>query len=158
MIKWILKFDFLFLHCNANPCDNSTIGRHEKALNFGVVWIVPREECNVHVPVLLVRSVLYSATGKWFSLCTLVLFSQWNWPPWYNLNLVERVMVFEFHATFNNISALSWQLVLLVEETRVPGENHRPVQVTDNFFSLNVIPRWAGFELATLVVMGTDYI
>ena len=27
---------------------------------------------------------------------------------------------------FDNISAISWQLVLLVEETRVPGENHRP--------------------------------
>jgi len=29
-----------------------------------------------------------------------------------------------FNATFNNISFISWQLVLLVEETRVPGENH----------------------------------
>jgi hypothetical protein len=33
-----------------------------------------------------------------------------------------RVMV--LNATFNNISAISWQSVLLVEET---GENHRPV-------------------------------
>jgi len=30
-------------------------------------------------------------------------------------------------ATFNNISTISWQSVLLVEETGVPGENHRPV-------------------------------
>ena len=30
-----------------------------------------------------------------------------------------------FNATFNNISVISWQSVLLVEETRVPGENHR---------------------------------
>ena len=29
------------------------------------------------------------------------------------------------NATFNNISAISWQSVLLLEETRVPGENHR---------------------------------
>jgi hypothetical protein len=29
-----------------------------------------------------------------------------------------------FNATFNNISVISWQSVLLVEET---GENHRPV-------------------------------
>jgi hypothetical protein len=28
-----------------------------------------------------------------------------------------------FNATFNNISAKSWRLVLLVEETGVPGEN-----------------------------------
>jgi hypothetical protein len=27
-------------------------------------------------------------------------------------------------ATFNNISVISWQSVLLVEETAVPGENH----------------------------------
>jgi len=32
-----------------------------------------------------------------------------------------------FNATFNNISAISWRLVLSVEETGVPGENHRPV-------------------------------
>ena len=32
-----------------------------------------------------------------------------------------------FKATFNNISAISWRSVLLVEETEVPGENHRPV-------------------------------
>jgi hypothetical protein len=30
------------------------------------------------------------------------------------------------NATFNNISVISLQSVLLVEETRVPGENHRP--------------------------------
>jgi hypothetical protein len=29
-----------------------------------------------------------------------------------------------FNATFNNISVISWRSVLLVEETRVPGENH----------------------------------
>jgi hypothetical protein len=32
-----------------------------------------------------------------------------------------------FNTTFNNISAISWRLVLLVEETGVPGENDRPV-------------------------------
>jgi hypothetical protein len=30
------------------------------------------------------------------------------------------------NATFNNISALSWWSVLLVEGTGVPGETHRP--------------------------------
>ena len=29
-----------------------------------------------------------------------------------------------FNATFNNISVILWLSVLLVEETRVPGENH----------------------------------
>jgi hypothetical protein len=34
----------------------------------------------------------------------------------------EGVMVF----SFNDISVKLWQTVLLVEETGVPGENHRP--------------------------------
>jgi hypothetical protein len=29
-----------------------------------------------------------------------------------------------FYTTFNNISAISWWSVLLVEETGAPGENH----------------------------------
>jgi len=41
-----------------------------------------------------------------------------------------------FNATFNNISVMSWQSVLLVEETRGPRENHRPVTlVTDKFIT-----------------------
>ena len=32
-----------------------------------------------------------------------------------------------FNATFNNISAISSRSVLLVDETGVAGENHRPV-------------------------------
>jgi hypothetical protein len=32
-----------------------------------------------------------------------------------------------FNATFNNISAISWQSVLFVEETGVPGESQRLV-------------------------------
>ena len=39
---------------------------------------------------------------------------------------VYRVRVMVFNATLNNISVISWRSVLLVEETRVPGENHRP--------------------------------
>ena len=35
-------------------------------------------------------------------------------------------MVLVFNATFNNISAISWWSILLVEGTGVPGENHRP--------------------------------
>jgi hypothetical protein len=36
--------------------------------------------------------------------------------------------VMVFNATFNNISvaSISWRSVLLMEETGVPGENHRP--------------------------------
>jgi hypothetical protein len=37
-------------------------------------------------------------------------------------NMGFRVKV--FNATFNNISIISWLSVLLVKETREPGENH----------------------------------
>jgi hypothetical protein len=37
----------------------------------------------------------------------------------------DRAMM--FNATFNNISVISWRSVLMVEETGVPEENHRPV-------------------------------
>jgi hypothetical protein len=36
------------------------------------------------------------------------------------LKLFSRVRVMVFNTTFKNISAIWWQLVLLVEETRVP--------------------------------------
>ena len=32
------------------------------------------------------------------------------------------------NATFNNISVISWRPVLLMEETGIPGENHRPAE------------------------------
>ena len=41
-----------------------------------------------------------------------------------------------FNATFNNISAISWWLVLLVEETGVPGEITDLSQVTDNLYHI----------------------
>ncbi len=36
-----------------------------------------------------------------------------------------------FNATFNNISVISWQSVLLVEEPGVPGENHGPATIAN---------------------------
>ena len=39
-----------------------------------------------------------------------------------------------FNATFNNISVLSWQSVLFVEETGVSGENHVPVENEAHIF------------------------
>ena len=44
-----------------------------------------------------------------------------------------------FYATFNNILAVSWQSVLLVEETGVPGENQRPAASHRQTLSHNVV-------------------
>jgi len=66
-----------------------------------------------------------------------------------------------FKATFNNISVISWRSVLLVEETGVPEENHRPVACHWQFFittcCIEYASSWPGFELTTLVVIDTDY-
>jgi hypothetical protein len=44
-----------------------------------------------------------------------------------------------FNTTFNNIAVISWQSVLLVEETGQPGENHRPVTSHWQTLSHNVV-------------------
>ena len=43
------------------------------------------------------------------------------------------------NTTFNNITVISWRSVLLVEETGVPGENHRPVTSHRQTLSHNVV-------------------
>jgi len=48
-------------------------------------------------------------------------------------------MVIVLKATFNNISVISWWTVLLVEETGVPRENHRPVTGHWQTLSHNVV-------------------
>ena len=59
--------------------------------------------------------------------------------PWIQLNIgwVRWFMV--FYSTFNNISVISWRSVLLVEETGVHGENHRPVASHWQTLSYNVV-------------------
>jgi hypothetical protein len=42
------------------------------------------------------------------------------------LNWRKSATVMVLNTTFNNISAMSWQSVLLVEEIGVSRENHRP--------------------------------
>jgi len=44
---------------------------------------------------------------------------------------LKYVKVMVFNATFNNVSVISWQSVLLMEVTRVPGETTDLPQVAD---------------------------
>ena len=44
-----------------------------------------------------------------------------------------------FNVIFNNISVILWRLVLLVEETRVPRENHRTEASHWQTLSQNVV-------------------
>jgi hypothetical protein len=40
-----------------------------------------------------------------------------------NISMYGLVWFMVLNTTFNNISVISWQSALLMEETRVPGEN-----------------------------------
>jgi hypothetical protein len=59
--------------------------------------------------------------------------------PIANIYIKSWVRVMVFKDTFNNISAISWRSVLLVEETGVPAENHRPVASHWQTLSHNVV-------------------
>ena len=65
-----------------------------------------------------------------------------------------------FNVTFNNTSVISWRPILLVEETGVPGENHRTVASHWHILLHIVVsstPRHErGFELTTIVMTGMD--
>ena len=50
-----------------------------------------------------------------------------------------RVRLMMFNATFNNISVILWRSVLLVEDTGVPGENHRPAASHCQALAHNVV-------------------
>ena len=67
-----------------------------------------------------------------------------------------------FNTTFNNISVISWQAILLVEEIEVPGEKHWPAASDWQTLSHNVVwstPRHECVsKITTLVVIGTDCI
>ena len=65
-----------------------------------------------------------------------------------------------FNTTFNNISAISWQSVLLVEEIGVHGGKPQTcLKSLTNFityYCIEYTSPWTGFELTTLVMIGTD--
>ena len=77
-------------------------------------------------------------------------------PRIYLTSCLCSVCLMEIKATFNTIPVISWRWVLLVEETREPGEN---LQVTDKLYHIMLCTTsWSRFELTTSVVIGTDCI
>ena len=66
------------------------------------------------------------------------------------------VWLMVFNTTFNNISVISLRSVLLVEETRGPGENHRPVASHCQALSHNVV-HLALIEIRTHNISGDGH-
>ena len=52
---------------------------------------------------------------------------QQQWQKKFSRRLVDLWWLMVFNTTFNNISIISLRLILLVKDTRVPGENNQPV-------------------------------
>jgi hypothetical protein len=64
----------------------------------------------------------------------------------WNSSWKDRVRIMMFNANFNNISAISWQSVLLMEETRVPVENHWPAASHWQTMNIEVVkPLYKGY-------------
>jgi hypothetical protein len=73
--------------------------------------------------LLEISTVLYQLRHFLSAFSSWILFCNENM---YNIIGFVWFGFLVFNATINNISVISWRSVLLVEETWVPGENHRP--------------------------------
>jgi len=69
--------------------------------------------------------------------------------------VIVRARIMKLNATFNNISVISSQSVLLMEETGVLGKNHRPAA---SHWQLDHIMLYRVHLATTCVVIGTDWI
>jgi hypothetical protein len=73
---------------------------------------------------------------------------------------IFRLWVIVFNATFNNISVVSRRSALLVEETGVPGENHRSFASYWETLSHNVVDLFEKYQASHVVTknLTIDYV
>ena len=84
-----------------------------------------------HLGSIVVTSLMYSFVVKTSSWYTTL--------KWKQFIYILFLWCYGFNATFNNISAITWRSVLLVEENRVSGENYWPAASHWQTLSDNVV-------------------
>jgi hypothetical protein len=72
-------------------------------------------------------------------------------PILYRVGFIVAFMLMLLNATFNNISVISWRTI-----GGGNRRNHRPVASHIMLYGVHLA--WSGFELAMLVMIGTDCI
>jgi hypothetical protein len=76
---------------------------------------------------ILIRSIWLRSSDQ--AISSISLFLRIYNDIYFDIEIKEEIgwliWFLVFNATLKNISAISWRSVLLVEETEVPGENHR---------------------------------
>ena len=136
------EFHIIFIRytLNYNYCKNKCTASGRIATSFNI----NSNSCHV----TLLENYIVS------SLCLLTIISLLVYLCFCSFVYLGYEGIMMFNATFNNISAISRQSILLVEET---GEHHSPA-ASHWHTSSRVHLAWPGFELTTLMVIGTNCI
>ena len=119
-LRWI---SFRILKCGWSiPNIGEVVSQPEIAWTNGIIWhesspsvdVIPRISyifIVVELVLIDLKYISFESRSKWKRK---------------SINKSDLIWFLVFNATFSNISAISWRPVLVVEEARVPGENHRP--------------------------------
>ena len=85
------------------------------------------KKTSVHMPPFLPTLITVCKKTKYQRVCFGLVHGIYTKYLWKIVRSSVILLLPLFNETFNNFSVISWQSVLLVEETGGPGENHRPV-------------------------------
>ena len=124
------KAETLLIWSYATTTHSNIILAYSHGLNFDFIFsfseiITPYLPSNPKCLEVFARNLQPGWVSFGNEVTDNIIVFQIVWTVIYILCLFVCLMV--FNDAFNNISVMSWQSVLLVEEIGRPGENHRPV-------------------------------